>query len=140
MISVNDCICILLFSPLNSYFYIHWILNFVPYFCTQPVLYSNTYFLHSILLLLLYYVLIIYILHVFSVQAVGCEDGTVAYYQLMFSTVHGLYKDRYAYRDNMTDIIIQHLITDQKGEVLCKNVHVHRTYYFPIYYVCYFFH
>ncbi|KAJ3586515.1 hypothetical protein NHX12_012913 [Muraenolepis orangiensis] len=29
----------------------------------------------------------------------GCQDGTIAFYQLIFSTVHGLYKDRYAYRD-----------------------------------------
>ncbi len=49
-------------------------------------------------------------------QALGCQDGTIALYQLIFSTVHGLYKDRYAFRDNMTDVIIQHLITDQKGE------------------------
>ena len=31
-------------------------------------------------------------------QAVGCQDGTIAYYQLIFSTVHGLYKERYAFR------------------------------------------
>ena len=48
-------------------------------------------------------------------QAVGCQDGTIAYYHLIFGVVHGLYKDRYAYRDNMTDVIIQHLITDHKG-------------------------
>lgn len=27
---------------------------------------------------------------------VGCQDGTISFYQLIFSTVHGLYKDRYA--------------------------------------------
>ncbi|KAK7101404.1 intraflagellar transport protein 122 homolog isoform X1 [Littorina saxatilis] len=54
--------------------------------------------------------------------AVGCQDGTLAYYQLMFSTVHGLYKDRYAYRDNMTDVIIQHLITDQKVRIKCRDL------------------
>ncbi|ELU12491.1 hypothetical protein CAPTEDRAFT_164190 [Capitella teleta] len=54
--------------------------------------------------------------------AVGTQDGTIAYYQLIFSTVHGLYKDRYAFRDNMTDIIIQHLITEQKVRIKCRDL------------------
>ena len=33
-----------------------------------------------------------------SPQAMGSSDGTIALYQLIFGTVHGLYKDRYAYR------------------------------------------
>lgn len=53
--------------------------------------------------------------------AVGCENGTIAMYQLIFSTVHGLYHDRYAYRDLMTDVIIQHLITEQKVRIKCRD-------------------
>jgi len=34
-----------------------------------------------------------------SFLAVGCQDGTLAFYQMVFSTVHGLYKERYAYRE-----------------------------------------
>ena len=36
-------------------------------------------------------------------------------YQMITSTVHGLYKERYAYRENMTDVIVQNLITEVKG-------------------------
>ncbi|XP_066554280.1 intraflagellar transport protein 122 homolog [Amia ocellicauda] len=53
---------------------------------------------------------------------VGCQDGTIAFYQLIFSTVHGLYKDRYAYRDSMTDVIVQHLITEQKVRIKCREL------------------
>lgn len=57
-----------------------------------------------------------------SFIAVGCQDGTIAYYQLIFSTVHGLYRERYAYRENMTDVIIQHLLTDQKVRIKCRDL------------------
>ncbi|XP_022909973.2 intraflagellar transport protein 122 homolog [Onthophagus taurus] len=54
--------------------------------------------------------------------AIGCQDGTLAYYQLNFNTVHGLYRDRYAYRENMTDVIIQHLLTEQKVRIKCRDL------------------
>lgn len=57
-----------------------------------------------------------------SFIVLGCQDGTIAYYQLIFSTVHGLYRERYAYRDNMTDVIIQHLLTDQKVRIKCRDL------------------
>ncbi|XP_066470268.1 intraflagellar transport protein 122 homolog isoform X1 [Tiliqua scincoides] len=54
--------------------------------------------------------------------AVGSQDGTISFYQLIFSTVHGLYKDRYAYRDSMTDVIVQHLITEQKVRIKSREL------------------
>lgn len=35
-------------------------------------------------------------------------------YQLTFTTVHGLYQEQYASRENMTDVVVQNLISDQK--------------------------
>jgi len=53
--------------------------------------------------------------------AVGTHTGDVVMYQLLFSTVHGLYQERYAYREFMTDVIIQHLMTEQKARIKCKE-------------------
>jgi hypothetical protein len=32
-----------------------------------------------------------------------------------------LSQDRYAYRDTMTDVIVQHLITEQKVRIKCRD-------------------
>uniref|UniRef100_A0A0K0FQR3 Intraflagellar transport protein 122 homolog n=1 Tax=Strongyloides venezuelensis TaxID=75913 RepID=A0A0K0FQR3_STRVS len=53
---------------------------------------------------------------------VGCVDGGIACYQLMFSTVHGLHKDKYAYRLNMTDVIIQHLSKQINTRINCGDL------------------
>lgn len=42
--------------------------------------------------------------------------------QLSWDIIHGLYGDRYAYRENMTDVIIQNLITSQKVRIKCKDL------------------
>ncbi|KAJ3091116.1 hypothetical protein HK102_001633 [Quaeritorhiza haematococci] len=52
---------------------------------------------------------------------VGCQDGTIACYQIVFNTVHGLYHDRYAFRENLTDVVIQHLATDQRARIKCRD-------------------
>ncbi|KAF4680411.1 hypothetical protein FOZ63_000542, partial [Perkinsus olseni] len=52
---------------------------------------------------------------------IGTENGDVAAHHITFSTVHGLYKDRYAYRDNMTDVVLHHLASDEKVRIRCKN-------------------
>ncbi|RLN61284.1 hypothetical protein BBJ28_00011104 [Nothophytophthora sp. Chile5] len=53
--------------------------------------------------------------------AVGCEDGSLSMYCLVFGTVHGIYQERYAYRENLTDVIVQHLMTEQKVRIKTRD-------------------
>ncbi|RLN15216.1 hypothetical protein BBJ28_00011620 [Nothophytophthora sp. Chile5] len=52
---------------------------------------------------------------------VGCEDGSLAMYCLVFGTVHGIYQERYAYRENLTDVIVQHLMTEKKVRIKTRD-------------------
>ncbi|KAI1301651.1 Intraflagellar transport protein -like protein [Halotydeus destructor] len=54
--------------------------------------------------------------------AICSHDGKFCLYEIQYSTVHSLYKERYAYRVNMTDVIIQHLITEQKVRIKCRDL------------------
>ncbi|ETV94469.1 hypothetical protein H310_11793 [Aphanomyces invadans] len=53
--------------------------------------------------------------------AVGTDNGTVASYHLNFGTVHGIFQERYSYRENMTDVIVQHLMTEQKVRIKTRD-------------------
>ncbi|KAF1322110.1 Intraflagellar transport protein, partial [Globisporangium splendens] len=53
--------------------------------------------------------------------AVGCEDGSISVHCLVFGTVHGIYQERYAYRENITDVIVQHLMTEQKVRIRTRD-------------------
>lgn len=60
-----------------------------------------------------------------SAIAVGCQNGSLAFYNLAFNTVHALYRERYAFRENMCDVIIQHLVSGQKVRIKCRDL-VHK--------------
>lgn len=51
----------------------------------------------------------------------GTDDGTLCMHSLAFDTVHSIYEERYAYRENMTDVIVQHLMTDQKVRIKTRD-------------------
>ncbi|XP_050537912.1 intraflagellar transport protein 122 homolog [Daktulosphaira vitifoliae] len=54
--------------------------------------------------------------------AIGCQDGTLAYYKIEFSVIHGLYQEKYAFRENMTDVVIQDLISNKKVKIKCRDL------------------
>ena len=53
------------------------------------------------------------------------NSGQLVLYDLDFLVVHGLYNERYAYRDLMTDVIIQHLVTETRVKIRCRD-HIKR--------------
>jgi len=51
----------------------------------------------------------------------GGNDGTIQLHQVNMAQVHGLYQERYAYRELMTDVIIQHLVTETRVKIRCRD-------------------
>jgi intraflagellar transport protein 122 len=54
--------------------------------------------------------------------AAAGQDGTLVFYELVINTVHGLYKDRYAFRDSLTDVVVQHLTTQDRVRIHCREL------------------
>jgi intraflagellar transport protein 122 len=53
--------------------------------------------------------------------AIASNDGTLSVMQLSYDNVYAFYGDRFAYRDNMTDVVITHLTTGQKAKIKCRD-------------------
>jgi intraflagellar transport protein 122 len=51
----------------------------------------------------------------------GANNGGIVNFNLEFNRVHGLYQERYAYRELMTDVIIQHLVTETRVKIRCRD-------------------
>ena len=49
------------------------------------------------------------------------NQGELVVYDVDFLSVHDMYNERYAYRDLMTDVIIQHLITETRVKIRCRD-------------------
>ncbi len=54
--------------------------------------------------------------------ATASNDGVVTMHNLVFTTVHGLYGDRYASRESCTDVLVRHLASDARVRIKCRCV------------------
>ena len=54
--------------------------------------------------------------------ALGTHSGSIELLKMNFQAVHALYRDRYAYRENLTEVIVHHLVTDKKVRIKCKDL------------------
>ena len=51
----------------------------------------------------------------------GSSDGHLMENRVIFSVIHCIYQDRYAFGDQMTDVIVQHLTTETRVRIKCKD-------------------
>ncbi|PHJ18711.1 wd g-beta repeat-containing protein [Cystoisospora suis] len=57
-----------------------------------------------------------------SRAVVGSNSGEVQVYSLNFPIVHGLYQDRYAHRDKLTDVVVRHMRSDQSVRIKYASI------------------
>jgi intraflagellar transport protein 122 len=57
-----------------------------------------------------------------DVVALGSHHGGIDFLKMNFDAVHALFRDRYAYRENLTEVIVHHLVTDKKVRIKCKDL------------------
>lgn len=57
------------------------------------------------------------------------DSGTINMMHLDFLGVYALYQDRYAYRENLTEVIVHHLILDRKVRIKCRELIKHVALY-----------
>ena len=57
-----------------------------------------------------------------SMILLGSDSGRLSMQKLQFGTAHGIYQERYAYRENLTDVVVQHLMTDQKVRIKARDL------------------
>ncbi len=57
-----------------------------------------------------------------DVVALGSNSGGIDLLKMNFDAVHSLFRDRYAYRENLTEVIVHHLVTDKKVRIKCKDL------------------
>ena len=52
---------------------------------------------------------------------VGSDSGSMDMLQMTFDAVHALYNDRYAFRENLTEVVVHHLVSDRKVRIKCRD-------------------
>lgn len=47
----------------------------------------------------------------------GCNDGTIKCEKLIPQTVHGIYANRYGFREDMTNVVVEDLISKKRAKL-----------------------